>query len=126
VVEEHEHGVLSAFVGGHRDPEFGTLILAGLGGGLAEPYADIGRATCPAGAPRIDAMLRATTFGQVLARDDRAYPALRELLVTLSEAFATDTGLASFDLNPILIRADGSLVAVDARIEHTPNALEAP
>jgi acyl-CoA synthetase (NDP forming) len=118
VVEEHEHGALSAFVGGHRDPEFGPFVLAGLGGGLAEPYADIGRASCPARPERVDAVLAGTTFGRVLARDDRAHRALRDLLVTLSEAFAADDRLLSFDLNPILVRADGSLVAVDARLEH--------
>lgn len=122
VVEEHEHGVLSAFVGGHRDPEFGPFVLAGLGGGLAEPYADIGRASCPASPDRVDAVLAATTFGRVLARDPVAHRGLRDLLVTLSEAFAADDHLVSFDLNPILVRADSSLVAVDARIEDTAEA----
>jgi acyl-CoA synthetase (NDP forming) len=123
VVEEHEHGVLAAFVGGHRDPEFGPFVLAGLGGGLAEPYADIGRASCPARPDRVDTVLAATTFGRVLARDAPAHRALRDLLVTLSEAFAADEGVVSFDLNPMLVRADGSLVAVDARAEYS---MEAP
>jgi len=119
VVEQHEHGVLSAFLGGHRDPEFGPFILVGLGGGLAEPYADIGRASCPATPARLETVLGATTFGGLLAREPVAHAALRDLAVRLSEAFAADPALASFDLNPILVRADGSLVAVDARVEYT-------
>ncbi|MBA3741963.1 acetate--CoA ligase family protein [Sporichthya sp.] len=115
VIEAHIDGTLPAFIGGHRDPEFGPIVLAGLGGGFVEPYADIARATCPADRRRIESALADTTFGRMLARRAATLDSFIDLVVHLSSLFAAQDDLVSFDVNPLLVRADGSLVAVDAR-----------
>jgi acetate---CoA ligase (ADP-forming) len=119
VVEEHVNGVLMAFIGAHRDEEFGPIIMAGLGGGFAEHYRDIARATCPVDGARLQRMVRSTTFGRMLSSNEAAVTAYTDLIARLSRALVEDRSLVSFDVNPLIVRADGSLVAVDARTAHS-------
>jgi acetyltransferase len=116
VVEEYVGSVAAALVGGHRDPEFGPMLLFGLGGGLVEFYRDVTYCPCPLDWERLSEALARSAFGRyVQARELEG--AIAELLVPLSEVFATDSSLVSFDVNPLLLQDSGSFVAVDARVE---------
>lgn len=117
VVEQYLPSMLSVFLGGHRDPEFGPIVLAGLGGALAEAYGDIARASCPSPAATFERRLRSTTFGRFLAARPALQTPLLALVERLSQRFVDDPTIASFDVNPLLMQPDGHLIAVDARIE---------
>ncbi|MFF3468097.1 acetate--CoA ligase family protein [Streptomyces sp. NPDC002619] len=116
-VEEHVYSNLPVFIGGHRDAEFGPVILVGLGGGFAEPYSDIARIPAPADAGQVRRALDTTTLAILLRKRRGAFDAIVETVAGLSQALHSDPAIRSFDINPVLVRDDGSIVAVDARVE---------
>jgi acyl-CoA synthetase (NDP forming) len=116
-VEEHVYSSLPVFIGGHRDAEFGPLILVGLGGGFAEPYGDIARIPAPADAGQVRRALDTTTLAILLHKRPGAFEAITATVAGLSQALHRDSAIRSFDINPVLVRDDGSVVAVDARVE---------
>jgi acetyl-CoA synthetase (ADP-forming) len=116
-VEEHVYSSLPVFIGGHRDAEFGPVILVGLGGGFAEPYGDIARIPAPAEVAQVRRALDTTTLATLLHKRRGAFDAIVATVARLSRALHTDPAIRSFDVNPVLVRDDGSIVAVDARVE---------
>ena len=104
-----------------RDPQFGPTVMLGVGGVLAEAVADVVFRSVPVSPADADEMIDELKAQKLLgafrgeAAVDRT--SLRNLLVGLSVCAVERTDVASVDLNPILVRADGSLVAVDALVE---------
>ena len=106
-------------VGGLRDPQFGPVVLAGLGGVFVEVLDDIVIGLAP---------LRQAEARDLLARL-RAYPvltgargavpidldALADVLCAVGDLLVARPEIAELDLNPVLADADGC-VAVDWRI----------
>jgi len=117
VVEDYVDSVFPVFLGAHRDPEFGPILLVGLGGGFAEAYGDVARISCPASAVQVKAALENTKLVALLRKYPVAFDSLVRLGADLSLRMALDPTWASFDLNPLLVRADSSMLAVDARIQ---------
>jgi acetyltransferase len=106
-------------IGGVRDPEFGPVVLAGLGGVLVEAVRDVRLAVAPVDEAAAVAMLRSLRGAAVLdglrggpAVDLRA---VAGLIVSVGRLLAGVPEICELDLNPVL--ADGSsAVAVDWRI----------
>jgi acetyltransferase len=117
VVERFTPGAAMALVGGHCDPEFGPVVVFGLGGGYAEAYRDVVHLQCPAGRAQVVAALASTKFGTMLRPESESFAAIVNTVVDASQWFARATDIRSFDVNPILIGLDGHPVAVDARVE---------
>ena len=118
VVEQFVAARFEAFVGARRDPEFGVMVLWGLGGGYAEEFRDIACLPWPAPPSRLNRFLGQTHFGRVLAEaQPDTIPRIRELILALGDAIAAHVDWVSVDLNPLLITAHGECYFVDARIE---------
>jgi acyl-CoA synthetase (NDP forming) len=107
-----------------RDPQFGPVILFGLGGILTEVLADVTCRLLPLSAKEARAMLsdiRAAklmeTFRGEAAMDREA---MIDLLMKLSALASLHPDLAEIDLNPLLIGRDGSITVVDALITCRP------
>jgi acetyltransferase len=102
-----------------RDPQFGLVLMAGLGGVFAEVMADTALRVLPAGPGEIGAMLRELRGFPVLAgaRGGAAahLGALEALLDGLGRLAVAHPEIAQLDLNPILAGPAGAVVA-DARI----------
>lgn len=118
LVQPHLDGV-EVVVGGLRDPQFGPMVMVGLGGVLVEVWADVVFAPAPldhAGAHRLLDGLRG---GAVLAGFRGAAGVDRESLVRLvrlvGDLVVAVPEIAELDLNPVLVTAAGS-TAVDWRI----------
>ena len=58
VLVQHQHRGVELLVGGVRDPEFGAMVVAGLGGVLVEVERDVQLAVAPVDAGQAEAMLR--------------------------------------------------------------------
>lgn len=105
------------------DPQFGTTVMLGVGGVLAEAVADVSFRLVPI--TRVDAEeMVADLRLQALLGPFRGEPpvdrqAVADVLVALSDAAEQRPDLASADLNPLLI-VDGHPVAVDALVEVAP------
>ncbi|MFM7044397.1 MAG: acetate--CoA ligase family protein [Ilumatobacteraceae bacterium] len=104
-----------------RDPQFGPNVMLGVGGVLAEAIADVQFRPVPISLADADDMIDCLRSQALLgpfrgeAAVDRA--ALRSVLVGLSSLAAARPDVAGVDVNPLIIRADGSPVAVDALVE---------
>jgi len=102
VVEEYVAAAMPLFLGALRDPEFGPVLLIGLGGGFAEAYRDVTRVSCPATADQVSAALAETTVDTLLAAHPDARRQLVEVACTLSALVAEEPTVVSFDINPSL------------------------
>jgi len=116
IVESFTPSVAMALLGGHRDPEFGPIVVAGLGGGYAESYRDVMHVRCPAEPGEVVRALGSTTFGRMLGADTEQFARMVDVIAVASWWFAEHPEVDSFDINPVLLGLDGRMVAVDARI----------
>jgi succinyl-CoA synthetase beta subunit len=104
----------------HDDPQFGTTVMLGVGGILAEAVADVSFRLVPIDRADAEDMIDDLATQTLLApfrgepAVDRA--ALADVLVGLSRAAGDRPDVVSADLNPLLI-VDGRPVAVDALVE---------
>lgn len=104
-----------------HDPQFGANVMLGVGGVFAEAIADVVFRPVPITAIDAEEMIDGLATQKMLgafrgeAAVDRA--GLAALLVGLSALATARPNVASVDVNPLIVRADGSLVAVDALVE---------
>ncbi len=107
-------------VGLARDPKFGPVVALGLGGVLAEGLRDVVFRVAPFGEAEALTMLDELRSAALLgpfrgeAAVDRA--ALAAILAGVSRLAQEDPRVAEVDLNPVIVRPDGSPVAVDALV----------
>jgi acyl-CoA synthetase (NDP forming) len=119
VLVQHQHEGVEVVVGGVRDPEFGPMVLAGLGGVLVETLRDVQLAVAPVDEAQALAMLSslrgAAVFGGVRGQPAVDVGAVADVVVAVSELVEGHPEIGELDLNPVL--ADGTgCVAVDWRI----------
>jgi acyl-CoA synthetase (NDP forming) len=124
IVESFTPSVAMALLGGHRDPEFGPIVVAGLGGGYAESYRDVTHVRCPAEPGEVARALGSTTFGRMLGTDTEQFARMVDVIAVASWWFAEHPEVDSFDINPVLLGLDGRMVAVDARIATTADTVQ--
>ena len=104
-----------------RDPQFGANVMLGVGGILAEAIADVIFRPVPISDVDAGEMIDQLSTQQLLgpfrgeAEVDRVQ--LKSVLLGLSAAAVARPEIASIDVNPLIIRADGVPVAVDALVE---------
>jgi acyl-CoA synthetase (NDP forming) len=122
LVEEMAPQGMELVIGGLRDPQFGPLVMVGLGGIFVEVLQDVAFRICPI--ERIDALeMLEELKGRALLDGARGQPAVsRQALVDVLLKVGGESGLlmtlgdeiAEADLNPVIVSAHGA-VAVDAR-----------
>lgn len=110
---------LEVVIGANRDPQFGPVIMFGLGGIFVEVLRDVALRVAPISEMDAHDMLNEVRGSQLL-EGQRGHPAvdrqaLVEVLCRLSELMLAQPSIASVDINPIVAYSDGVL-AVDARI----------
>ena len=106
-------------VGMSRDPQFGPVVMFGLGGIYAEALSDVAFGVAPLGVNEAEALLDEIRSGELLEAFRGAPPADRPALIGISQAvgrLALDhPEIYEIDLNPVLLE-EGRPVAVDALI----------
>lgn len=109
-------------VGARRDPQFGVLVLVGIGGVLAEVFDDVVLRLAPIDAAHARAMLDELRGARLLdgARGRRGInrSAVAELLAALGRALDAHPNWREVDINPVI--AGREAVAVDALIVADP------
>ncbi|WP_327086648.1 acetate--CoA ligase family protein [Nonomuraea sp. NBC_01738] len=120
LVEEQAAAGVELIVGLVRDPGFGPVLLAGLGGVLTEVLRDTALRLCPVSEAGARSML-SSLRGSALLDGYRGAPAVDlDAVVTMMLALGGDGGLwerlelGEFEVNPAICTADG-VIAVDAR-----------
>jgi acetyltransferase len=119
VMVQHQHRGVELLVGGVRDPEFGAMVMAGLGGVLVEVERDVQLAVAPVDASQAEAMLRSLRGAAVFAGLRGCPPVdlgvVAGTVVAVGELMNAYPEIAELDLNPVLAGPEGCL-AVDWRI----------
>ena len=113
-------------LGAKRDPSFGPVVMAGLGGVFVEHFGDVAFGLAPVTRERALAMLRSLRAAPLLA-GARGRPAvdeqaLADALVRLSHlAFDLRDRIREIDVNPLIaLPAGQGVIAVDALIVLDP------
>jgi acetyltransferase len=106
-------------VGARRDPVFGPVVLAGLGGTVAEALQDVAVRLAPVGRADVEAMLGELTGGPLL-HGWRGGPVLdpgelADVLAMLGDLLVEAPELAEIEINPLRLTSRG-LIALDAVI----------
>ena len=122
LLEEMAPAGVEVVIGGLRDPQFGPLVMVGLGGVFVEVLADVAFRICPI--TRLDAEEMLDELkGAALLRGARGRkPVSREAIVDVLLKVGGEDGLlmthgadiAEADINPLIVSERGA-VAVDAR-----------
>ena len=104
-----------------RDPQFGPTVMFGVGGILAGAVADVVFRPVPLDAVTAAEMIESLASQRLLGpfRGEAAVSRERlvELLVGLGRLAIERPDVASVDVNPLIVTADGTPVAVDALVE---------
>lgn len=127
LVAEQVRGRRELIAGLVRDPQFGPCVVLGLGGILTEALQDVVFALAPLSGADARRMVDGLRASHLVTRPFRGEPAvdrdaLAELLLGLGRLAAERSDVASVDVNPLIVRADGRPVAVDALVELGPPA----
>jgi acyl-CoA synthetase (NDP forming) len=121
LVAKMESGRRELIAGVVSDEQFGSFVMLGMGGVFAEVLSDTVFAPTPLDLNSAFRLIGKLKSQSVLGdfRGDRAVDRLQlaETLVSLSRAQVENESVRSIDLNPIIVRTNGSIVAVDALVE---------
>lgn len=122
LVEEMAPAGHELVIGGLRDPQFGPLVMVGLGGIFVEILKDVSFRLCPI--TRIDAeeMIAELKGAAILKGARGTKPASMEAIIEVLLKVGGDNGLlmqhaadiSEADINPLIV-SDTAAVAVDAR-----------
>jgi acyl-CoA synthetase (NDP forming) len=122
LIEEMAPAGQEIVVGGLRDPEFGPLVMVGLGGIFVEVLADVSFRICPI--TRVDAeeMLAELKGAAILKGARGRKPASLDAIIDVLMKMGGEKGLLmrhaddikEADVNPLIVSESGA-VAVDAR-----------
>ena len=109
------------FVAGmFKDPQFGPVIMFGLGGILTEALNDIVFKIAPLDDADMEDMLCQLSSQKLLTafRGEKAVDrdAIKSILLALSDLVIENNSIREIDINPLIIQKDGSPIAVDGLI----------
>jgi acetate---CoA ligase (ADP-forming) subunit beta len=114
------HGSRELIAGIVRDPQFGACVMIGIGGVLAEAFADVAFRLVPVERVDADEMLddlgAQALFGPVRGEPPVDRGAVVDTLLALSELAKGRPDIVSVDVNPLVV-VDGRPIAVDALVE---------
>jgi acetyltransferase len=106
-------------LGSSIDPQFGPVLLFGMGGQLVEVFQDKALALPPLNTTLARRMMETTRIYQALkgvrGRKSVNLGALEKLMVGFSQLVAEQRWIKEIDINPLFVSAD-DLVALDARV----------
>ncbi len=113
-------------LGSSPDPQFGPVLLFGMGGQLVEVFKDRALALPPLNATLARRMIEQTRIFTALkgvrGRAPVNVAALEEILVRFSQLIVEQPWIAELDINPLLASAE-KLIALDARVVLHPSTL---
>ncbi|MFP4176395.1 MAG: acetate--CoA ligase alpha subunit [Candidatus Brocadiia bacterium] len=125
LVEETITGGTEVIVGMNRDPQFGPLIMFGLGGIYVEVLEDVAFRVAPLTRKNAHEMIDEIRSGAILkgfrGEEPRDLDALADAILRLSHLSLLYPQLAECDMNPLLVFPEGKGVAaldVRFRLEH--------
>ncbi len=116
-------------LGAKRDPDFGPVILFGMGGIFTEVLKDTALGLPPMNR-LLARRLMQETKAHILLQGYRNHPPadfekLEEMIICLSQLLIDFPQISELDMNPVLIK-DGKPIVVDARLLVSPTNISSP
>lgn len=112
-------GGIETIVGGTRDPQFGSVVVFGLGGIFVEVLKDVSFRVAPLSQEdamdMIDEIRAAPILNGVRGSKPVDKVALAKLITSVGALMVENKEISSLDLNPVMAMPEGA-VAVDSRI----------
>lgn len=115
IAQQMSGGGVEAIIGGKDDPQFGKLILIGLGGVYTNAFKDFALRLCPITKYDSLSMLSQLRSCDVITHEGRALPVLTALLLKVSKLLSDNPAVKELDLNPVIVRKN-SYDVVDIRV----------
>ena len=121
LVQEMAPEGIECFVGGRRDPVFGPIVMAGLGGIYVEIFKDTAIRLAPVTTLEAAGMLKELKIYPLLqgarGKGRLDMDALVDVICRVSFLMATESDISEMDLNPVIVHSEGQGVSmVDARV----------
>ena len=108
-------------VGGFRDPNFGPMVMFGLGGKYVEYFEDTSIRSAFLTEYDIDEMINSTRIGKIIqgVRGDKPVDMekIKSIIKSVAQMMINHKEITECDLNPLLVSEDDQLFAVDIRIK---------
>ena len=128
LVAEMVKGDRELIIGVVTDPQFGPMVLLGIGGIFAEAINDVAIRQLPISQHQAISMIDDLMYQSILGEFRGSHVVnrnqLADIVVQMGHVMADHPEIASLDINPLIIRADGSCVAVDALVEMGPTRIK--
>ncbi len=106
-------------VGAIKDPNFGHLVMVGLGGIYTELFKDTSFRIAPIGEDDAYAMLQELRSWKMLlglrGKEQSDIVALAKIIAAVSRLVTDCPQIKELDLNPVIVRSDGVVIA-DAKV----------
>ncbi len=116
-------------IGARKDPQFGPVIVFGMGGVLTEVFKDISMGLPPLNRMLADHLIGKTRIAAVLKGFRNIRPIdmaqLEELLIRTGRLVTDFPEIEALDINPLMVK-NGILTAVDARVFIAPAKVPSP
>jgi acyl-CoA synthetase (NDP forming) len=120
LLQPHVPGRRELVTGMFRDPQFGPLVMFGLGGVLTEVLSDVAFRLAPLSTADAQDMLDEIRARDILRpfRGEAAVDRNRliEILLAVSRVALEREDIAEIDINPLVVTPDGRMQAVDALV----------
>ncbi len=108
-------GGIEMIIGGNEDPQFGKMVLIGLGGIYVEIFRDFSMMSCPIAKKDASVMVSSLKSSKIVAGSGQAEELLEDLLMRISRLLLANPEIKELDLNPVIIHKD-SYDVVDIRM----------
>jgi len=116
-------------IGAKKDPNFGPIILFGMGGVLTEVFRDTSMGLPPLNRLLAGQMIEETRISRVLKGYRNFEPVnrvlLEEILIRTSRLVTDFPEIIELDINPLMVKK-GQITAVDARVLIEPSDIPSP
>lgn len=114
IAQEMSSGGIEVIIGGKTDPQFGKVILLGLGGIYVEAFKDFSIRACPITMHEANGMIESLKSSSIITYHSKNKGMLAKLLVKVSKMLVS-AAIAELDLNPVILR-EKSYDIVDIRM----------
>ncbi|MEM0438251.1 MAG: acetate--CoA ligase family protein, partial [Candidatus Micrarchaeia archaeon] len=119
IIQEQAEKGIEVIIGGKRDPQFGDVVLFGMGGVYVELYRDFSVRLCPLSTGDALEMIEETRAGRLLDGFRGSPKISKEMVAGIMKKVCTalhrDASIREIDLNPVILYPN-SYCAVDVRV----------
>ncbi len=102
-------------IGGRTDPQFGKIVLIGLGGIYVEVFRDFALRVVPITRNDVEEMLSQLKSARIITREGKHTKLIEDLILRVAKLMQENDSINELDLNPVIVTEKGYRI-VDIRM----------